>query len=529
MLRYAEPVETAADGNLRFRFSGGNSSTADRLAQWLPVAACVGLLVFQMTRTNALFGLSEYDDGPYLGSAIRLVHGAVPYRDFAFPHPPGMPILLAPLAALFRWSSTRTLMLGARLLTAGIAVVNVWLLARLLRHRGSVVAGAAALGLAVFPLAPLATKTVLIEPYLVLLCLIGCTLLFHGDSLVGGRRLFWAGVVFGLAATVKLWAAFPILAVLACCLPNWRERLRRVVPGLVAGFAVPVLPFLVAAPRDFIRQVLVVQLQRAPAWGSLSVGQRFVFIAGLRPYSGVSSGVRIAVTLVIALAVAALAAMWLRRPTSLDVFALLSSVLVVIGMLVSGDMFMHYAYFSAVFLAVLGALTLGTFVRLADDSRLVSGCASGAATFVALMGVLAMGVVGAVRTVSLLDREPGLISIGDYGGRTSSKIPAGSCVLADEPTVLLNADRFVADRRCLAMVDPYYEWLVRSPKYPPPSAVPAPASLVEFWRRGMEQADYVVFGPNAFRVPWTPELSAWFNQHFVLVDTWYASVYRRLD
>ena len=122
-----------------------------------------------------------------------------------------------------------------------------------------------------------------------------------------------------------------------------------------------------------------------------------------------SSGVRIAVTLVIALAVAALAAMWLRRPTSLDVFALLSSVLVVIGMLVSGDMFMHYAYFSAVFLAALGALTLGTFVRLADDSRLVSGCASGAATFVALMGVLAMGVVGAVRTVSLLDREPGLI------------------------------------------------------------------------------------------------------------------------
>jgi hypothetical protein len=47
-----------------------------------------------------LVGVQGNDDGVYLGSAIELVHGILPYKDFTYLHPPGMPLLLSPVAAV---------------------------------------------------------------------------------------------------------------------------------------------------------------------------------------------------------------------------------------------------------------------------------------------------------------------------------------------------------------------------------------------------------------------------------------------
>src|SRR6476659_9593358 len=41
----------------------------------------LGIRLFTLTRTGFLTGVAEYDDGVYLGGAIRLTQGALPYRD----------------------------------------------------------------------------------------------------------------------------------------------------------------------------------------------------------------------------------------------------------------------------------------------------------------------------------------------------------------------------------------------------------------------------------------------------------------
>jgi hypothetical protein len=50
-------------------------------------------LYYQATRPGFLFGVNEYDDGPYFGSAVRLVHGTLDYRDFILVQPPCYPFL----------------------------------------------------------------------------------------------------------------------------------------------------------------------------------------------------------------------------------------------------------------------------------------------------------------------------------------------------------------------------------------------------------------------------------------------------
>jgi len=42
----------------------------------------LGLRVFQLTRPGYLTGFTQYDDGVYIGNALRLVNGVIPYRDF---------------------------------------------------------------------------------------------------------------------------------------------------------------------------------------------------------------------------------------------------------------------------------------------------------------------------------------------------------------------------------------------------------------------------------------------------------------
>ncbi len=69
------------------------------------VAAILG--VYALSRPFGLTGIHGsaqsgvgYDDGILLGSAIRLIHGDFPYSSFVFLHPPGISVLMSPVAAL---------------------------------------------------------------------------------------------------------------------------------------------------------------------------------------------------------------------------------------------------------------------------------------------------------------------------------------------------------------------------------------------------------------------------------------------
>jgi len=78
----------------------------------------VGLRLYDLSRPGFLLGINEYDDGTDFGSAIRLVHGALPYRDFVIVQPPGITLLMFPVALATKAMGTDGGMAVARVITA---------------------------------------------------------------------------------------------------------------------------------------------------------------------------------------------------------------------------------------------------------------------------------------------------------------------------------------------------------------------------------------------------------------------------
>jgi hypothetical protein len=486
--------------------------------------------VDQLAQAHALLGIDEYDDGVYVGAALRLVNGAVPYRDFAFLHPPGIILLLSPFAALARWTGSRSFMGEARVLTVLVASANAGLLAWLLRHRGMPAMLIAGGTLAVFPLAVAADHTVLLEPYLVLFCLLGAMAMFASDNLAPRGRLVLAGLAFGFAGAVKIWAIFPLAVALACCAPQFQRRIGPLLVGAVAGFALPSLAFFLLAPTDFVRDTVVLQLGRVRSTG-WPPGLRLLNITGLAGLPGLDATVDLAliVAVVYALIVACayLAPPWSSR---LDWFALGSGSVTVAAILVAPDFVPHYAYFTAAFLALLLGVSCARLLRARSGWAAERETAAGrmlakAERLVVVVALVAVAAVFAEGRRFIRD-QPWRVNFGDAGPPISHVIPKGACVVTDEPSFTIIADRFVADSgKCPAMVDSYGEWLAADRKHPPPSSGPYDPGLVNAWRSWFSAADYVVL-TSQFRIPWTPELRSWFGDHFEAVSFEGARVYR---
>ncbi len=232
----------------------------------IAVATALGLVLrlYQLARPNYLSGVTGYDDGVDFGSAVRLVNGAIPYRDFVLVQPPGISLLMAPAGWLATAVGTDAALAVARIVTACVGAGEIVLVGRLVRHRGPLATALACGILAVNPGAILASHSVLLEPWVVLFCLVGALAVFDGDDVTtGDRRLALGAVAFGLAGAIKVWAILPVVVVLVIC---WRARGHRAaltyVGGVAAGFLVVVLPFVAFAPRAFYNDVIVAQLSR---------------------------------------------------------------------------------------------------------------------------------------------------------------------------------------------------------------------------------------------------------------------------
>src|SRR5207244_3369356 len=91
-----------------------------------PGLLALGICSYQLSLPHAFLGVHGADDGVYLPPALRLLHGAFPYRDYAFVHPPGIAWLMTPLAFL---GNTRDAMAAARVVTALVAGLNACLAA----------------------------------------------------------------------------------------------------------------------------------------------------------------------------------------------------------------------------------------------------------------------------------------------------------------------------------------------------------------------------------------------------------------
>ena len=162
---------------------------------------------FQYTRPGFLLGVTEYDDGPYFGSAVRLVHGSMPYRQFVFVQPPGITLLMSPAALLSYVTGTGWGLAIGRILTLLAGTAGVTLAGLLVRHRGVLAVLVTCGIMAVYSDAVAAAHTVLVEPWLVLFCLAGAVAVFDRDRITAStKRLAWGGVLFGFAGAVEAWA-----------------------------------------------------------------------------------------------------------------------------------------------------------------------------------------------------------------------------------------------------------------------------------------------------------------------------------
>ncbi len=487
--------------------------SAQRLSLIVPgfVAACLGVYVLAMPfALNGIHGSAAsglgYDDGILLGSSIRLVHGDLPYSSFLFLHPPGISVLMAPIAVVGVVAGSSTALMLARVVTLLIAIANAVLVASAVRRRGPVASLTAGVLFALFPLALNATHTLLLAPYTLLFCLIGTNLLFGSGEIVSSRRTLLAGIAFGFACTVEL-AAIPVALAAAVVVVVIRGKSAlRLAASMLGTFVVICSPFFVAAPSRFIDNVVVAPFQHD--WsGSASLTFKVRQLTGVDGISWIHLSNIVVIGAAVVLIVGFACWVFISRAGfgAGDWFVVSAVVATSTVALVGGQLYSQQAYLPAAFISMAAGLFVAALAkRMISTQRAALVC-------LVLAGVLAtaMMVQSAAYARALLK---GSFSPADA---IAAAVPAGACLVTDVTTSAVLADRFTSDKaKCPKMVDPYGEWVVRTDRHGLYTGT-YPTDFVAAFADVLNRADYVALvAPLSSYVPWTPELSQWFLSSF---------------
>jgi alpha-1,2-mannosyltransferase len=485
------PVATAPDSDAQPRKPGVGSANTAIIAVAAVLAA--GITLYQLSRPGLLFGITP-DISVWIGASIRLVHGAIPYRDFDLIQPPGFTLLATPFAALSEWIGTRDALAVLRLCTPLLSAGSVILVGTVIRHRGRGALIVACGVMAFFPAEMYALRSGLLESVVDFFCLAGLALIFAGDGFTSSRRrVMLGGVAFGIAGLVKSPAIVPVLVVAVLCLPEIRRRLAPFLVGVVAGFGIPTLPFFLLAPGSFIRDVLS-PLSYIPVASRVPISARLGELTGVFAFGG-SPVVAIAGTVVLVIVVAAAFVLAPRRkPSPLEWFAIGATVLAAVAQLGPAYYFPQYAAFMAPFLALLLGISIARL--LAERSPVV-------ALAIAMTGVT-------VLFISQLVAIPG-VAAPDIADVVDAVIPAGACVLSDAPSKLVTTNRFVAAASgCNTMIDPQGATL---------SYGYGSAGAERLWTVQVEHADYMVTSTRfaIWDIPPDAALRAYVSANFQLV------------
>jgi len=483
------------------------------------VATLVGLALrlYQLSRPGYLLGITEYDDGTDFGSAVRLVHGALPYRDFIMVQPPGITLLMAPVALATKTLGTVSGMAAARVLTALASAAAVPLGGLLTRHRGLVAVTVTSGILAVYPDSLLAARTVLLEPWLVLGCLLGALAVFDGDRLASGRRLLWGGLAFGFAGAVKVWAILPVLVIIALTARRPRDA-ARFAAGVAVGFLAAVLPFALLAPGTFYRGVILAQLVRADL-ARVPLGFRLQHMLGLTHAPQLPTPALVAIAAAVIVIIAGLSVLAVRlthqAPPALEKFATATFALVAVAFLWPSDFYNHYSAFLAPFLALAIALplsrVLGAPAVVGARARRMVLLRRGAA----LLAVLTLTAFAALQAAA----ESHLAAAIPASEISAAErvIPPGACVLSDQMSYTIAIDRFASTAPgCSTMVDGVgSDYALSGGRNGLTGAGTVPA-VEQLWMSAFRAAQYLwLTSDNTRRIPWTPRLRAYFLANFV--------------
>jgi hypothetical protein len=98
-------------------------------------------------------------------------------------------------------------------------------------------------------------------------------------------------------------------------------------------------------------------------------------------------------------------------------------------------------------------------------------------------------------------------------------IPAGSCVVTDDSSLTVSADRFTSDKAaCSPLVDAWGTLLAMTNGLKGHASPQVLAKVTAVWRTAFSDAQYVWIqtGSNG-QIPWTASLYRYFTSHFRLV------------
>jgi hypothetical protein len=428
-----------------------------------------GLQVLRLTRPNALLA-GWSDTSIYLGTAVRFVHGALPYRDFATLQPPGMVLLMSPFGLLSMAVGTRVAVMAVTCCSPLLAAANVALVGRLIVHRGWRAALAACGLMAVYPATYTALLDGMVEPLMCLFCLLGAVLVFDRDGLAGRRRLAAGGAAFGFGGSVLVATALPVLVVMALCASRPRRRLLPFAGGVAAGFLIPVIPFFAAAPATFLHDTVVTQLERVPVGGRTPVTARLMYMT-FAAHGGGVIGAAVALAVLGVVIVVGLATVR-RRLTALDWFAIGGTLILGGVQFTIGVYFNHYP----AMLVPYPALLLGIAV-----ARLSSRWAPRLAAAVAALAVAGLVVAQA----ALIETE----STVDVGPWVDAVVPVNGCAIASFTYLVVTSNRFESSvAGCTTFTDPGSTRLVDHD---------SPGGPVPAFRTALEHSDYLVLANSA--------------------------------
>jgi hypothetical protein len=250
----------------------------ERRGVWaLALVAMVAWVVrfLPFTREGGAFGYPiDYAEGLYYSASALFFQGHWPYRDFVIVHPPGSVLLWWPATVAGSFLGADTGFTVARWLATLCGAFNVFLVGRLaLRIWGPVAGLVSALVYASFPETVLIERGPFLEPLLNLACLSAANVWLVPPR-VGREKTWWfvAGVLFGLAVSVKLlggiWLFAALLSRPLSFSWDWRPQATLLL-GTAAAVTLIMGPFFLQAPSEFLSQVFFFQALR-PADGDLN-------------------------------------------------------------------------------------------------------------------------------------------------------------------------------------------------------------------------------------------------------------------
>lgn len=232
----------------------------------LALVAVVGVLlrIGHLVARHGVIG-SDFDAGVYYGATGLMVTGYRPYVDFAFLHPPGILLLLAPIAwlgeHLIGHAGAFALASVLSAVVAGGTILGIGILASW--WRGPTAGIVAALLYATFLPAIRAEGDILLEPF-VNAAFVGAALIWLSPTPRSQSRLLLAGAVIALTSLVKLTGAVVGLGCLASGPFRRRSADRAILFAAVAGLVVVTIAAFVggAGAEGFLDQILVTQVGR---------------------------------------------------------------------------------------------------------------------------------------------------------------------------------------------------------------------------------------------------------------------------